>query len=184
MDQDVFARVISAQTVIPLGIIIVGIFDAIFFSTNRGDKERTKRMLLKSVFTVYLLVLISFTVLPILIPPMHTEELSYNLNPLTLLYAFSDRATLIDISGNAVLFMPVAVLGYLCRFNCFSSLKHSAITSLVVSVLLEAVEGLETYFGFADFPAVVDVNDVIMNVIGGIVGYVIIKNYQSGRMKL
>lgn len=29
MDQDALARVISAQTVIPLGIIIVGIFDVI-----------------------------------------------------------------------------------------------------------------------------------------------------------
>ncbi len=62
--------------------------------------------------------------------------------------------------------------------------KHSVITSFVVSVLLEVVEVLETYFGLADFPAVVDVNDAVMNVMGGIVGYVIIKNYQSGRMKL
>lgn len=184
MDQNALARVISAHTVIPLGIIIVGIFDMFFYFTNRGDKGKIKRTLLKSAFIVYLLILISFTILPILVPPMHTEELSYNLYPLTLLYTLSDRANLIDVSGNAVLFMPIVVLGYLCRFNCFSSLKLTAITSLAMSVLLEVVEGLETYFGFADFPAVVDVNDVIMNVIGGIVGYVIIKNYQSGRMKL
>ena len=33
--------------------------------------------------------------------------------------------------------------------------------------------------GFADFPAVTDINDIITNTVGGTVGYILIKKYRS-----
>ena len=76
-----------------------------------------------------------------------------------------------------MLFVPVTITGYWAGLRGFQHFKSASILSLSLSTLLEILQGLETFLGFADFPAVMDINDVILNTIGGIMGYLLIRAY-------
>lgn len=177
------ARVIEAKDVILVFLAIVIVWNAALYIGNRKEMERTGRMrrLALSAFIMYMFIVMAFTLLPILVPPMFTEELQYNLNIGELFSVLTDRASLINIAGNVIFFMPVSILGFLADMKCFRSVKFAAVTSLLISVIIEFLQGVETYFGFADFPAVVDINDLITNTIGGVIGYILIDTYCRDR---
>ena len=141
------------------------------------NKKISKKCLMMSAFAAYVVVVVSFTLLPILIPPMFTEEIQFNLDIGYLFRALSDRALLIDVAGNVMLFVPISILGYLADINLFKHAKTATITSFCISLTLELLQGAETYWGYADFPAVMDVNDLITNTIGGLIGYYLIASY-------
>ena len=44
---------------------------------------------------------------------------------------------------------------------------------------IEMLQGVETYLGFADFSTVVDINDIITNTTGGVIGYILIRTYRK-----
>ena len=172
------AYVIDSKQVLLVTLIVLGALNAIFYLKNRRVDRRN---VINTLFIMYFMIMLSFTLLPILLPPMHTEELHWNLDLRYLAQALSDRSSLINFSGNAVLFAPISILGYKAGYRWFKDLKMVLVTSVSLSVIVELLQGVETYYGFADFPAVVDINDIIKNTVGALLGYMLIKKYDSGK---
>lgn len=170
------AYVIDSKQVLPATLILLGVLNAVFYLKNR---RVYRRIIINSMFIMYFMVMLSFTLLPILLPPMHTEDLQWNLDLRYLAHALSDRSSLINIGGNAVLFAPVSILGYIAGYKCFKDLKMVLVTSVSLSAIVELLQGVETFYGFADFPAVVDINDIIANTVGAVLGYILIKRKQE-----
>ena len=172
------AYVIDSRQVLLATLILLGTLNALFYLKNRRVDRRN---VINSLFIMYIMIIISFTLLPILLPPMHTEELHWNLDIRYLAHALSDRSSLINLGGNAVLFAPISILGYKAGYRWFKDLKMVLVTSVSLSVIVELLQGVETYYGFADFPSVVDINDIITNTVGALLGYMLIKKYDSGK---
>ena len=52
-------------------LIVLGALNAIFYLKNRRVDRRN---VINTLFIMYFMIMLSFTLLPILLPPMHTEE--------------------------------------------------------------------------------------------------------------
>lgn len=177
---------LDTKIVLPVGLLVLLITYWLYYVHNRNRPkgyELIKQKRVRLIFCFYLLIVTCFTLLPVLIPPIEPQPIEYNLNISYLFTILYDRAHLISIAGNALLFTPLVVIGRLSKFRCFATLMSSAITSLFVSLVIEALQGLEMYLGMID-PAtisVVDINDIITNTIGGIIGWLLIELYYKER---
>ncbi|MGF6375148.1 glycopeptide antibiotics resistance protein [Clostridiales Family XIII bacterium PM5-7] len=169
---------ITANFVMVYVIILIIIYITIKIVMKR-KKFNIKGELKKLIFVMYIIVILSFTILPILIPPIGIKDVIWNFNMWPLLEVFSSRAGLINIAGNIMLFMPIPILGKLNKFKVFDSLINSTIFVGTFSVLIETVQYLESKYGFIDLPGmvVVDINDLITNTLGGIIGWFVVKFY-------
>ena len=145
-----------------------------------------KSFYLKYAFYFYLCIVASFTLLPVYYPAIVTYDLEYNLDPRPLFLAFVNRAALITYANNILLFMPITVFGCLGSIKPFRKFKSSLLAVLLISVAIELLQGVEVYLKVVeDFSPVMDINDVICNVIGGGVGFVVAMYYKkSNRCQL
>lgn len=175
---------LDTKIVLPLGTLALLIIYVIYYLYNRNKQngyELVKQNRVKFIFCFYILIMISFTLLPVLIPPIESQPIEYNLDISYLFSVLYDRAHLISIAGNALLFAPVVIIGRISKFKCFKTLICSIVTLCCISLIIELLQGLETYLGMVD-PAsinIVDINDVITNTIGGIIGWVLIEMYRK-----
>lgn len=174
---------IETRLVLIVSIVAIVIVYAISFAYRkiRGQPIGFKADIRKIAFVFYLIVIACFTLFPILVPPIESQPIEYNFDLTYLLNAFSDRSSLIGVAGNIMLFVPIPILGKINNIKCFNKLSSTIITSAIISVLIEVLQGVETISGLVD-PAcisIVDVNDVITNVIGGIVGWIVIYYYRK-----
>ena len=165
---------VGNQIILPAGIIIInGCYTLYYFYLKHHNRNMCKEMKLRFIFAFYALIMSSFTLFPILIPPIESQPIEYNLSLEYLTQIFNDRYTFINIVGNAMLFAPLSILGSASNIKIFSSLQSTIISSFIISVCIEVLQALETHFGLVD-PAginVSDINDVIINTIGGIIGW-------------
>ena len=78
------------------------------------------------------------------------------------------------------MFMPVTILGYLGNVKATRTFKGSIFISFVGSISIELLQGLEAILMIAeDGSPVVDVNDVICNVLGGVLGCFLARYYSD-----
>lgn len=75
--------------------------------------------------------------------------------------------------------VDLGIIGYLAELKSFKSIKSAVVFSLALSMCIEMLQGVETYLGFADFSTVVDINDIITNTTGGVIGYILIRTYRK-----
>ena len=173
---------LDTKIVLPVGtLIILTVYGMCYvFNRKRVDGNEVMRQnRVRFIFCFYLLIMMSFTLLPVLIPPIDPQPIEYNLNISYLFSILYDRAHLISVAGNALLFTPVVIIGRISRFKCFETIIYATLSSLFISIIIELLQGLEMYLGMVD-PAticVVDINDIIMNTIGGIIGWLLIEEY-------
>ena len=66
------AYVIDSKQMLLVTLIVLGALNAIFYLKNRRVDRRN---VINTLFIMYFMIMLSFTLLPILLPPMHTEEL-------------------------------------------------------------------------------------------------------------
>lgn len=134
-------------------------------------------------FIFYIVLLLALTVLPILIPPIGEHHVEWNINPLHLVSMFESRWAMINTMGNVMLFAPVTILGLLNHYKLFEKWKSTLIFSLLFSISIEFVQLIESAFGFLapSELAIVDINDVIRNTLGGMIGWLCIKFYDKYR---
>ena len=135
------------------------------------------------LFALYFVLLCSFTILPIEFPSIYEPMINTNFSLEPLLYAFTDRTNLINIAGNIILFVPITILGTIAGIKIFDKLYTTLLFSLFVSLILEGIQYFELTHGYT-LSAVVDIIDVLTNVLGGLLGWLLIKFYQKNHNSL
>ena len=137
-------------------------------------------MIYNVLFIYYACIVVSFTLLPISYPSVVECDLEYNLDVRELLYAFINRASLISYAENVILFMPLTILGYISSYKIMKNLKSALICSCLFSISIELIQGIECIANILeDFAPVVDINDVICNTLGGVLGFIVIRFYKK-----
>jgi glycopeptide antibiotics resistance protein len=146
------------------------------------------RECIKLLFFLYILMVISVTLFPITIgtgPGLAPSYRSLNFIPLITILAnisqigtayggdtlFMIQLILKNVGGNILLFMP---LGFLLPilWERFKRLKNTVLIALLVSVCIESLQLLELRLNIA-FARAVDIDDVICNVFGAFLGYLL-----------
>lgn len=142
-----------------------------------------------NIFALYIYLLINITLLPLYIngPGATTamaERIHINIIP------FNDYITgsytnvnLIksNLIGNIILLIPF--IFYLCLMKeNIRNIKSVVITSFLISLFIESFQFITNLLGLSGWRAV-DIDDLILNTLGGIIAYLIFKIIYRGRLK-
>jgi glycopeptide antibiotics resistance protein len=156
---------------------------------NRDNKSvNWMREGIKFLFVLYLSMVAAVTLFPIIIghkPNVLNEYRSLNFIPLVTIYKyFSHIGTAYDgdvgfmikliaknIGGNLLLLMPLGFCAPLL-FKKFTSFKNVFLLGLVSSICIECIQLFELLSGIVLWRSV-DIDDVICNVVGAVLGYLI-----------
>ncbi len=76
-----------------------------------------------------------------------------------------------NLGGNLLLFLPLGV-GLPLFWKKFRNFKSTLSTCFLASLSIETTQAILSYLGLV-FARAVDIDDIIMNVLGGIFGYFI-----------
>ena len=136
-----------------------------------SDREKILRWILKIIFVIYFLLLMRFTVFKYaaITRPwdaffLRTRE--YNIVPikatLQMIRGLSPLRLIENLAGNIILFIPFGILLPLA----FKIEWKTIFLGCLVSCFIEAVQ-----FAFAMGAA--DVDDIILNTLGAVIGYLI-----------
>lgn len=175
--QFIKAMLPTIRSAIP--IYLVGRFMFYLIMRRRGFKTNFRHELLLLIFVLFMAGLASQTVISqnlIQDGIAESGELRVNLTPFhklteiqTALQYNNVHYILIEVFGNIAMF---AVIGFLLPllWSEFESFKNIVLISFTISLVIETTQLF--------LPRVTDVDDLIMNTLGGVIGYMI---YRIGR---
>jgi len=131
---------------------------------------------------LYVIALVGVTLFPIVIPPrlepFQMDFVNWDIRNMFNYGGF--RSVLINIGGNVLMFVPLLPLIELNWPKKQITFVNAFILSLGVSVVIEGLQYVENIFAFSDFPIrITDVSDLLLNLIGGIAGYGLIKLWKK-----
>jgi glycopeptide antibiotics resistance protein len=171
---------------IPIYLTVVGII--IFLKRRRGKRIDIFMELAKFSFAVFIMVLIGVTLFPIEIYFGEQARTNYGIviNYIPFISIVEDVSRIGDgffsvgfqikllvrnVGGNFILLMPIGFLVPIL-WQKAKSIKYILIVGLAVSLSIELLQLLELYLNIG-FARVVDVDDLILNVLGAVFGYAI-----------
>ncbi|MBS4537542.1 VanZ family protein [Clostridium sp. D2Q-11] len=173
---------------IPIYLVVFAIH--IFKRYKKNIKIKWFRELVKFVFVIYVLMLMSVTLFPIYIGIDHDPNyyrLPINLIPFKNVIkeigmigtsyggdiVFHIKLILRNVVGNTILLLPLGVMSPII-WGKFTRVKMIILEGLIVSIFIELLQLIEILSGIA-FMRAVDIDDLILNVLGVIIGYLIYK---------
>ena len=145
--------------------------------------------LIRFLFVLYILMVVSVTLFPLYIGVPHEEFSSGFINYMPLISIFRDisqvgiaysgdtlfmiKLIVRNVGGNILMLMPLGFLMPLL-WEKFKRLKNMIMMGLFISLSIESLQFVECLLGIAIARAV-DIDDVICNVLGTFLGYSIYK---------
>lgn len=139
---------------------------------------------LRIIFYFYVIMLVKVTLFPIpffpydikVLKSVHPHGMDNNIIPFhtikhILKYSLSLHVKLVQIGGNILLLMPMAFYMLLVKeeLRKFVKIFGFVILTSVSIELIQFIIGLITRYNYRN----IDIDDVILNTIGGIIGYII-----------
>lgn len=170
------AAVYTPRLLILYGTILLLFSIVIKFSFYKLKRKKIniRKELLVNLFVFYLICLISITLLPITIYYVKTPYIitpNVNFIPFYgILDYISLKIFIFNTLGNLILFVPFMIFIEILKDGKISLLKGLFLI-LICSLVIESIQYIEMYFQLAE--RIVDINDVILNVLGGGIGYFI-----------
>lgn len=156
---------------------------------NVKNRKNTNKISIKESFfqislVIYLSLVIGVTLLPINIPRNdYRIETFINLNVLDIFKYGFNKYSIINLIGNLLLLAPLPILLWLNKFDNWMNLKNIIIVSFLISLSIETIQYLEGYFRITAIPRASDILDLIMNTLGGVLGYYVLKIYNKINIK-
>lgn len=174
---------IKKDLLIILGIVvwIVCFFIKCIKHRNTISKRLLLSEILKLALIVYLSLLIGVTLLPISLPSitMYDIEPVINLNIFSIFNYGFNKYAIINIVGNILLLAPLPILLFLNGWNRPMKIKDVIFFSFIISLSIEILQYFEAYFNIIYVPRATDILDLILNTIGGLLGYCVLRIYQK-----
>ncbi|WP_066087143.1 VanZ family protein [Neobacillus novalis] len=182
---------INGRFIIFLGVLCYLVGRGIFIGVTHKKNNPLNwiKEAINFLFVLYLLMVVSVTLFPLALwIDFNFEQIKYGLNLIPLISIIKDfskigiaydgdSAFMIgliirNVGGNILLLMPLGVLAPFISKK-FKPMKKSVLLALLVSISIEFIQFIELLAGGRG--RTVDVDDVICNVIGASLGYLIYK---------
>lgn len=170
--------IIEYPLLLVLGSIIWISYRIIFniIKKNKVTINLLKKEIIYLLFIDYLLLLIGITIFPIRIGELRESTFNLNLIPFNFNIYGNNKIALIVIIGNLVLLSPIAIFLPIINQKKFKSIKKILLISFLISLSIEVTQFITVMVGISDIIRVSDINDIILNTVGSILGYYIYKN--------
>ncbi|MGE7863663.1 VanZ family protein [Bacillus mobilis] len=180
---------IKGSVFIVVGVICYLIVRCIFIGMKSKKGVNWWKELISFLFAIYIGMVIAVTLFPIPIGFSTSIEhirLSINIIPFVSIIKdigeigiaydgdvlFMIGIIVRNVGGNILLLMPLGFLAPII-WDKFKELKNTILLGLVISISIELLQLMESLF--SRWGRITDIDDVICNVIGSIVGYFIYK---------
>lgn len=173
---------------LPIWVIIRGL--NIVKKIKKGIKFNIRNEIFTNLFVIYIFLLVGITIFPINIGGIpHMQELSLikmcNINFLPFVGYFKGgfyfRSIIRNIIGNLLLLSPFIL--YLCvKYEKIRNLKSCVVVAFFISLSIELIQLVMNILNLSDM-RVVDVEDLILNTIGGVISWYIFKIMYKGKIK-
>lgn len=176
---------LNSGFLILISIPFIIILNILFFKMQkRSDlKFSTKRVIWNTLFAIYILVVMSITIFPIIINTQRTIDVSATINFVpfketinsfnSLLDSFSTlfaiKLFLVNVLGNILLFTPLGFLLPIVNSN-INNIRPIFKISLIATISIELIQFITSLSGGF---RVTDIDDVILNILGGLFGFLI-----------
>ena len=160
-------------------IVVVLALPLLLIYLRRSRRLSVGHLLAITIFVAYLLVVTSFTVLPLRFDAEHLSQQSFS-PPIVLVPFFLDTAGDVmsanQYLGNILLGVP---FGFGLRFVVRTSIVGTLFAGVPFSLSIEAVQWVITRFGIAFPSRTVDINDVLLNTFGvtlGVLAFLVVRS--------
>lgn len=176
---------LNSNFLILISIPLIIMFNIFYFKSRKRSNLKffTKHLVWKNLFMLYILMVVNVTMFPLFIGTQRTVDVfaSINLipfketissfNDLLSLFStiFAIRIFLINVLGNIILFMPLGFLLPIINQN-FNNIKSIFKISLLSTISIESLQFITSLFGGT---RATDIDDIILNVLGGLLGFLI-----------
>jgi len=162
------------------------------FSKKKHQKKITyKAELILFLFYIYVISVMTLTVIPLPFNRLEFSRGGINLIPIVETisglklalkypeYPFAEY-TFQNLIGNIILFIPFGIFLPILSYR-YRSLANVIIMAFICSASIETVQFIERQFEIYRY---VDIDDVILNVSGAIIGFIIINNLVLKKAKM
>lgn len=176
--------IIKKGLLILLGVIIWVIFfilpKLIKYKGKILQKYILRDCFFKFILIIYFSLLIGVTLFPIRLPSIDFADINpvINLNLFSILNYGFNIYSVINIVGNLLLLAPLPIILNLNNFNKLINLKNVVISSFFISLSIELLQYLEAFFKIVYIPRATDILDLLLNTLGGLLGYFILRIYE------
>lgn len=173
---------------VPLWVLFRGLYLFRIRRKSSGDNRiHYRREVLLFLFFAYLMMVVSITIFPINTAPREFR-MAPGINIIPFKPAFDDFNSMYsrghwqyfdlfkdmllrNLGGNFLLFLPLGV-GLPLFWQKLKSFKSTLLMCFLSSLSIELTQAILSYAGLI-IPRAVDIDDIIMNVLGGVFGYII-----------
>ena len=182
---------INGSLLIGIGVIcyLAGRGILIGFKLKKQKQVYWLREVINFLFVLYILMVVSVTLFPLALwIDFNMQNIKFGLNLIPFVGIINDikqigiaydgdtvfMISLIirNVGGNILLLMPLGVLSPII-WNKFKGFKNIVLFGFVISISIESIQFIELIAG--GWGRTVDIDDVICNVLGVILGYFIYK---------
>lgn len=173
---------IEREFAIIIGIPLIIIIEVFRYLKNKKTNKRfwNSKEVALILLDLYIVALVSVTLLPFyarmqvkptanVIPVFNTIKGMTN-TPSNMI-SFMIRFWVINIFGNLILLAPLATLAPMISKK-YRNIKSVVLLCFLVSILIEFLQYISMYFGNV---RAVDIDDVILNTLGALIGFTIFK---------
>ncbi|MED2793349.1 VanZ family protein [Bacillus wiedmannii] len=180
---------INGSAFILLGVICYLIVRIIFITMKSKKGVCWWKELISFLFAIYIGMVVAVTLFPIPIGfPTSIEHIRLSINIIPFVSIIKDiwkigitydgdvlfmiGLIVRNVGGNILLLMPLGFLAPII-WDKFKKIKNTILLGLAISISIELLQLTESLF--SGWGRITDIDDVVFNVIGSIVGYFIYK---------
>ncbi|MFR9241609.1 MAG: VanZ family protein [Clostridium baratii] len=176
---------LNSTFLILISIPLIIIFNILYIKSRKRSNLNLslKHLIYKNLFILYILMVINVTIFPLVIDtqraidvfastnfiPFKETMSSFNGLSASFSTSFAIKLFLINILGNIILFMPLGFLLPIINQN-FNNIKSIFKISLFTTISIESFQFINSFFGGF---RVTDIDDIILNILGGLLGFLI-----------
>ncbi|MDL2238405.1 VanZ family protein [Christensenellaceae bacterium OttesenSCG-928-K19] len=164
--------------------IIIWVTALLIWYFSRKKRDNLKHLFLVFLYGIFFILVMAITVFPLCIG-LEQGNCSINLVPIYYLVGgfvtnveyrslfIAIRQIVISVGANIIMFIPLGILSGLL-FKKFQRFGCALLLGVLVSLSIEIIQLIGSYIGIMEI-RIFDVNDIIFNALGCIIGYFILK---------
>ncbi|MBJ7948911.1 VanZ family protein [Bacillus cereus group sp. N24] len=181
--------ILNGSMFIVFGVISYLIVRSILIGMKNKKNVNWWKELIRFLFVVYICMVVAVTLFPLPIGfPSSAENLSRSVNIIPFASIFKDIGQIgsaydgdvlfmiglivRNVGGNVLLLIPLGFLAPII-WDTYKKIKNTILLGFTISVSIELLQLIESLFSGS--ARITDIDDVICNVLGSIVGYFIYK---------
>jgi glycopeptide antibiotics resistance protein len=170
--------------IIAVAMLVWILFWAIVNNSKKkyGKKITPKAELILFAFYIYIVSVLTLTVIPLPFMRFEVSAGGINLVPvMNTIQSFKNASvhhkelpehTLQNLIGNIIMFIPLGIFLPILAYR-YRTLPHVIFLAFICSVSIETTQFIESFFRIYRY---VDIDDVILNTTGAILGFILMNN--------